>query len=350
MRFVPTLLLLLVALPMLAADLQVESVFPDQGSVSGGDLVIIHVRYRLDVICDPISCDQFVDVAFGGVKARSAVNRGHGLIEVITPPHARGRVPVSITLLGETRSDFQYQFVDREDSGIPLQNYDVVLVPAAITAPVGAPGAFGSLWKSELWVTNRGAHPVELFFEDPHCTPCRGSGYPALAAGEVRKLELPANSGGDGRLIYVQKGGADNVVFSLRVRDISRSDDNHGTELRLAREADRRGPVTLLNVPIDSRSRTALRIYGVFTGGFNAKVTFTPIDGGTTAITKSVFVNAPQPNDGFHAALAFIGDVRAIFPELAEGSYRVDVEGASIWALISVTNNRTQLVTAIEPQ
>ncbi|HJQ37074.1 MAG TPA: hypothetical protein VKB93_08040 [Thermoanaerobaculia bacterium] len=354
MRLVLSLSLLLATVPLFAAtSVVIENLYPNEGSVAGGDQMFIEARYTRDgLFCDPIDCASLVTVTFGGVQARSAVHRGRGLYEVVTPAHARGRVPITITLPGATASGWNYTFIDRETSHLPIQNYDIVLVPAAITAPGGAPGAFGSLWKSELWVTNRGAYPVELFFEDPRCAPnagCAESGYPALAPGEVRQLVLPANSGGDGRLIWLQKGGAADVAFSLRIRDVSRSEDNHGTELQLPHEADRRDKVTLLNVPIDNRSRAGLRIFGEY-AGFNAKVTFTPIDGGTTAATKSVLVNAPQPNDGFHASMAFIGDVRAVFPELADGTYRVDIEGAPLWALVSVTNNRTQLVTAIEPQ
>ncbi len=349
MRIVLSLLLLLAALPLLAVELDVLGVFPDQGSVAGGDVVLIDVRVRNAPICDPVACEALLNVTFGGVKARSVVYRGHGLYEAITPPHARGNVPVGVELLGANRSNFVYTYADRETFPMP-QNYDTVLVPVTITAPDGAAGGYGSLWKSELWVTNRGANRVELFFENPRCAPdtgCGGSGYPALAPGEVRQLVLPAGSGGDGRLIWVQKGGAADVVFSLRVRDVSRSEDNHGTELPLPRQADRGVRVTLLNVPIDNRSRAALRIYGD-SGRFTAQVTFTPMHGGT-AVTKTVSVDGPA--DAFHAGMTFV-DVGAMFPELAEGAYRVDVvgNGVPLWALASVTNNRTQLVTAIEPQ
>lgn len=350
MRIVLALLLLLAALPLLAIELDVFDVFPTQGSVAGGDVVLIDVRIRNAPFCDPVACENLLNVTFGGVRARSVVYRGHGLFEAITPPHARGNVAVGVELLGVNKSNFVYTYADRETFPMP-QNYDTVLVPVAITAPDGAAGGFGSLWKTELWVTNRGANRVELFFENPRCAPdtgCGGSGYPALAPGEVRQLVLPAGSRGDGLLIWVQKGGAADVAFSLRVRDVSRSEDNHGTELPLPRQADRREQVTLLNVPIDNRSRAALRIYSDYFGQFAAQVTFTPMNGGA-AVTKIVPVNAPA--EGFRAAMTFV-DVGAVFPELAEGAYRVDINGPRVplWALASVTNNRTQLVTAIEPQ
>lgn len=358
-------LLSLSTLSALAADLQILNVYPGAGSVAGGDAVTVIVSYRNPpVICDPMPCDYFVDVYFGDVKAPSAVNAGNGVIDVITPPHARGKVPVSVELLGEKKTRYDYTFVDREDPLVPSDNYEKIIIPAAVSAPGGANGAFGSLWKSELWVTNRNSAPVELFIEDPRCAPgtgCSGTGYPALAAGETRKLSLPAGTPELGRIVHVQKGGAANVVFSLRIRDVSRSEDNHGTELPLAREADlRTDGITILNVPIDSRSRAALRIYSnePVVRDIPVRITLTPIDGGAGPVSKTLTLNV-TPADRFFMAYAqasFIGDLRNEFPELAEGTYRIDVQNAdpvfvhALWALASVTNNRTQLVTAVVPQ
>jgi len=203
MRTVPALLLLLLTVPLLADNLEIQNAYPSNGSVRGGDLVTIEVTYTNgSIICDPFPCDYFVEVWFGDVKARKAVNLGKGIIQAITPPHARGTVPISVELLGEKKTRYDYTFIDREDPFFPDYNYETVVIPTAVSAPGGSPGAFGTLWKSELWVTNRGAFPVELFLEDPRCAPnagCRGTGYPFIAAGEVRRLTLPPGTQEIGR-------------------------------------------------------------------------------------------------------------------------------------------------------
>src|SRR5207247_5953679 len=65
------------------------------------------------------------------------------------------------------------------------------------------------------------------------------------------------------RLYYVQRGGAAHVTFTLKVRDVSRSPSTD-TEIPVAREKDLHTvPFNLLDVSVDTTSRTALRIYDV---------------------------------------------------------------------------------------
>ena len=338
--------------------LEIDSIRPDVGSINGGDLVLIDIRYQLDnPICDPISCEQLVQVYFGDVPARSVVN-DRGLLRAITPAHAKGTVPVTVTLLNLTATRYTYRFVDIQDASKPDWNYDRVLLPVAVSQAGGVQGAYGSIWKSELWVTNRGEHPVEVFVGDPVCIDpvfCAGKGYPLLAPGQTKQLHVIPNTQNAAYLVYVQKGGADDVVFSLRVRDVSRTDDNHGTEVPVPREDELHADgATILNVPIDDRSRTALRIYNI-TGGIqplDVPVKISTLDG-TVVASKTITlqpVEIPRTTSFLtYAAYAMLGDLRLEFPELPQGTYRIDLEGP-VWGLASVTNNRTQLVTAIGPQ
>jgi hypothetical protein len=235
-----------------------------------------------------------------------------------------------------------------------------LLVPAAVSgAPL--PGAFGSMWTSELWVTNSGPRRVELFNGFPRCASgCAGQAFPAIEPGQTVKVEIPNDSVNAAYRYFLQKGGADDVTFSLRIRDLSHGDDNHGTEIPVARAADFHiDRATLVNVPIDGRSRTNLRVYTIadHRPEVLVRVTITAIEGAEVLASAEMMLRNPADTTGddraFYAKYATLGDLRASFPNLPDGKYRISVvslDGSfihTLFALASVTNNRTQLVTAI---
>lgn len=225
-------------------------------------------------------------------------------------------------------------------------DYERVLVPVAVSgAPL--PGAYGSVWISELWATNKGTQRVELCSAD-----CAGKPFPAIEPGQSLKIAVPADDINAGYQLWLQKGGAQDVTFSLRVRDTSRFDDNHGTEIPVAREHEYAENATLVNVPIDSRARTTLRVYADAgtAPSMTVRVEMTSLTGPEILATRTLELRDPA-GDLFHAHFGTLGDLRTEFPNLPEGSYRITIRApAPTFPLVSVTNNRTQLVTAIAPQ
>lgn len=353
-------LILAFALGISAAEVEVVRVHPPGGSVGGYDLVEIDVALDYVDRCDPAPCYTQPAVRFGDTPAR-VLSADRNRIVVLTPPHAPGPVPVRVSIAGYDATATQtYFYIDA--NGVPsIDNFDRVLVPVAVPgAPL--PGAYGSVWTSELWATNTGDHRVELFADVPRCTSnCAGKGFPAIEPGQSLKIELPRDNMNAAYLVWLQKGGANDVTFSLRIRDISRLDDNHGTEIPLPRMHEFEEHAALVNVPIESRARTALRVYadGGNLRSVLVRVEVTSLTGPEILASRLLELRAPL-QDGlpgqFQAHYNMLGDLRTELPNLPEGSYRITVRPAQpalarkVFPLVSVTNNRTQLVTAIAPQ
>jgi hypothetical protein len=341
-----------------AGALTVISMTPTGGTVGGGDVITIHVEQV--PACDPSAC--FVTVSFGDVLASSIDANEPGTLRVTTPPHQHGIVKVTVSYGGLTASAGNFEFVDLNLPPVRA-NYEVVLVPIVVQSqPIN--GAFGSRWTSELWAHNRSASRVELFNGLPQCmlaspVGCLNIPFPGIFPGNTASLTTPAFIPAQAFLYYLQRGHDRDVSFSLRVRDLSRTLDNAGTEIPLGREsafsADR---VELLNVPIEDTSRTSLRIYNI-DGGVSrtAEVRLLAMDvDGTLIAKKSVSVTRTTGQDELgefknSAGVAFIADLRSELGNPPAGHYRIEVapDNFEAWALATITNNTTQLVTAIAP-
>ena len=333
-----------------------------QGSVGGGDVVLI----RADNLpyCDVAAC-PFV-VSFGGVPARSTGQMSSNLLRVITPAHAPGNVEVTLSV-GKTvvaTSPYKFRFAGLLDIAAPdIFNYETLLIPIAVGSGTPVEGAFGSRWTTDLWVSNSGDADVEFFNGYPTCpssTPgCLGARFPVITAHSSRMITFPADVTSAGYLFYVQKGGAENIHVSLRVRDVSRSEENAGTELPLFRVSSSQPTpsATVLNLPVGDVSRTSLRVYTDSALPLRLRI-FRMADDALVVDQDIQVVPADQKpygeTHGFPARSEYaqIGDLAATFSEIAADAYRVEVTstGSWVWVLATVTNNRTQLVTAISSQ
>ena len=327
------------------AQVSIVNVSPAEGSTFGGDVLILH--FLNPPFCDPAACQY--SVTFGDVAVAPTDAIAFDMLRVVTPPHASGDVEVTLIVNGNVAAKYPIPF---RFTAPDISNYETVLIPLAIGSDTPVPGAFGSRWTTELWVSNTGNNDVELF-----------NGFPSvrevIAAHASRTIALSPDATSAGYLFYVQKGGAENVHFSLRVRDVSRSTENSGTELPVFRHSgfETIPSATILNVPIDDTSRTSLRIYG--DGIQPAHLRIVRLPDGAVIVDDSVPV-APadllpfQENHGFPARSMYaqIGDLRAAYSQLAAGRYRIEVgtTGSWIWALATTTNNTTQLVTAMSAQ
>jgi IPT/TIG domain len=333
-----------------AADL---SPSPAIGTVLGGDIITIHAA----LACGACPLPKSATVTFGDARGKNVTIVDRNTLTVMTPPHARGSVPLVVTTSDGFTFNGAFTF---SGWGGPLarDSYEAILLPIPVAPDTPIAGANGSRWTSELWVANSGTRPVE-YFASPDCvllcpTCCMGDQpLPNLAAGASQR-SAPAEA----RLMYMQRGGDDLLTFALRVRDVSRTTENAGTDIPVVREsAFRTTPIELVNVPIDSRSRTALRVYDTDARSDSTATLRIYSMTGTDAVAATQ-LTLPKPAvttpQGFVQVpgYGYIPDLKAAFPQLADGRYRVEVTPAGFrgWAFAASTNNDTQLVTTVTPQ
>jgi hypothetical protein len=145
---------------------------------------------------------------------------------------------------------------------------------------------------------------------------------------------------------------ADDLAFSLRVRDPSRAAEGDGTQVPVVRARDmfRGTDLTLLNIPTDSRYRVKIRIYAFDTGAHDAEVTVhrqaTPNE-----VATRYFVPVRNACAGYGCdAIPWYAELDLPSSEAGEPvNVYVTVGGESTpaWAFASITNNETQQVTIV---
>jgi hypothetical protein len=254
-----------------------------------------------------------------------------------------------------------------------------VLVPIFISAPI--PGAFGSVWTTELTARNDSDRGVEV----GPLTGCAipegcGTFRPPHSTFRIGMSSLPNPNAG----VFLRVDDPDAITFQLRVQDLSRQSETWGTSIPVVRERDvHTTPLRLIDIPVGSGFRSALRVYhfdpiqdlpqaavrvriydmcGV--GQFDHDCPTAPLAEAILVLKKeSQIENNPNfPN------FSMIGDLRAAFPQLGNvepidipavnyhrpAAVRLEIEPLTpnlrFWAFVSVTNNETQHVTVITPQ
>src|SRR5947207_12562294 len=149
-----------------------------------------------------------------------------------------------------------------------LASYTRVLIPIYLAQPI--PGAFGSVWTSELAMHNSSTQSVFIAWCSP---PDHSVCITNLAADEElepgeTETQLPERypkpqDGIPGAVVYFGALTPEDpglVAFQLRVADTSRSAISAGTEIPVVRENEFRTATTNLpNVPNDSPFRLLLR-------------------------------------------------------------------------------------------
>ena len=172
-----------------------------------------------------------------------------------------------------------------------------------------------------------------------------------LEPGQSR--DFRGNQDLPGHFLVVQKAELGSFAFSLRIRDISRSSENEGTEIPVVPQDEwRNTPIRLLDVPLNSTSRAALRMFEMHVEPFSTPVAYVTLRGPGTASLR-VELSRDQTEYGVLTVpgYATVNDLRAA-AGLPEGSYHVEVvpQNYTGWAFVAVTNNETQVVTAITPK
>ena len=355
----------LLAVPALGATPSVVSIAPVVGTVSGGDIVTIVVDTPLHS-CAICAIPAFAaEVTFDGTPA-TIVSAFDKIIAVRTPAHTHGTVDVVVTSEGAPYGTAKFTYAGWYGP-IDISNYEKILVPFTLPAGRTLPGAFGSQWTTEFWVSNEANAPAELF-NDVICTlSCplflvAEPPYPQIASKSTTKIDPPDAGGNVAFLYYLQKSYSNDVHFSLHAADVSRSKENAGTEIGVVRERDfRLLAFDILNVPIDAGSRAALRLYDptAFEASF-AHVSIYSMTNGALLASSDVPLPLPVKKSASKladvvptfAGFGQIGDLRSTF-NLPDGRVRIQIElrGTSRgWGFVSVTNNVTQLITTYRPE
>jgi IPT/TIG domain len=330
---------LVAALPLVA-----QTSSPTRGTTTGGDLITITNAGQCTDGCPAPR------VQFGGVLSPRVVVHA-GYVTAITPPHSAGTVQVTVDPIGPVGT-----FTYVPSGSIIDPNYERVLIPLSLGTGQ-FPGAYGSLWASEIWIHNANPFASEVLFGNPDCTSC-GLNQPVINAGELRDARyIAANGVPFGLIAWTQKGAEGGLTFSLQVRDVSRAKLHSGTEMPVIYESQFRDSITLLNVPIEpASSRSALRIFNLDAANqLPVRIVIRPVAGGDPLVDDTIYLRIA----GFggvvpsFARYTSVDDLAARYPQLAgAGNVWITVttpDASKIWAFAAVTNNDTQLITTVVP-
>jgi hypothetical protein len=229
-----------------------------------------------------------------------------------------------------------------------------VLLPVILEKPV--PGAFGSLWSSEVTVYNGGNTPlgvggIYLCHLGTTCAPSE-----ALSPKTTYFTQIPSGTfqvipSGDvvGKFLSVQASSLQDLSVNLRVVDLSRAATDRGTDIPTVREsAAARATVELLAVPSVAPYRSLLRLYDFDPGpGHSVLVKVFSFDG--LIDQRSIIFRQPADRTQFPGYAEL--DLSYLAPPV--GEVRVEVapstDGLRFWAMASTTNNDTQHVTITTP-
>lgn len=228
-----------------------------------------------------------------------------------------------------------------------------MLIPVAVE---NSPGAFGAVWNSDFWLRNDSDQSVDVIQNLCYLqlNPI-GCSIPPKTNVHRSTLLIESITNVPARLLYVPTERAKDVLFSLRVRDLTRENVSGGTELPIVRERDfHTSAIQFINVPMESNFRVTLRIYDVDlheTAEF--RVTVTPFsDGPVPAVIDQRIVQIVRSHHDDSPFVPGYAQISDLMPITGRVSILIEPITPSLrfWAFVSVTNNTTQEITTILPQ
>lgn len=237
--------------------------------------------------------------------------------------------------------------------------YERVLVPVYL--PNAIPGAYGSLWESNLWVRNEGTQRVRIRTAcNITCPPDSGVDLePGQSLKNPQLVQEGPRVPNPGGFVLALPVGA-RIRVKMHTRDLTRQSQTWGTEIPTVPQDDfLSGTNSLLPVPTDDRFRVMLRMY---TRDENSvarfRVRLYALDD-VTRFPHSEPLLAETEVTGSAASVVDPGyaEIAAIvqaFPVLkARELLRVEIQPVDpttrYYAFITVTNNETQHITTVTP-
>lgn len=236
--------------------------------------------------------------------------------------------------------------VSAESAGIPAcapQTFETTRLLVPVLADRIA-GADGSVWTTELWISNVTDCPV-LFPLAPCQVSCCCDEFSTYRAQEAVSLALDHPRG---RWFNVPADGS--LQFQARFRDLSRAASSAGVELALVREADfRADQVNLIGIPRDPRFRVTLRLYSL-SGGTTLRVDTVDLFGATIA---TQVVALEPPTEIYAGTIPAYAQLSMPPAGIGDEPVRLRIvplsAGSRVWAFASITNNETSEVTVVQP-
>ena len=241
--------------------------------------------------------------------------------------------------------------------------YQRVLVPLSVA---DVAGANGSVWTTELWAVNASNQPMDL-----PVLPCLIGGSMCADAMTIpgdRTVKVPPFGTPElpGVIVLVPSELSEYAGFSLHVRDVSRQSESWGTEIPVVREQNffpSTKHASIAGIPYGPEYRQTLRLYGLQAQGtMRFRISLYAVRETNDELLKQIDVTlvpspAPLPNRvGSPLLQGVVGDLftgisgdvvrlRATIEPLADSW-----SPWAYWALVSITNNKTQQVTTVVPR
>jgi hypothetical protein len=226
-----------------------------------------------------------------------------------------------------------------------------VLLPVVIEKPI--PGAFGSIWSTDVSVLSRG-NPSFVIGGVLIChTGQCNFGENLVPNQTYRQPPIPMAAGTLGKFAIVPSDRLQDVTIDLRVVDLSRTSTSRGTHVPVVPEsAAARTPIELLAIATGAPFRSLLRIYDFDPDPSHSVLVtaFRDNDGGDLVLDRRTlaFRQPPDPSQYPGYAELDLSYLATTAPEV-----RIEVapasDGLRFWAMVSTTNNDTQHVTITSP-
>lgn len=222
--------------------------------------------------------------------------------------------------------------------------FERLLVPISVSE---VPGAYGSVWSTELWYRNNSSVPVAVF-------PLEISdAVPTTKLTELLRVpHRPPNA--PGQFLFLSPPAGDQVQFDLKLLNSADPVGGWGTRLPVVRESEFGRVISLINVPTASAYRCALRVYGLPEDVPAGEVLDVRIYSYKEKLLASVELpfDVVSPDVPVHAAMLSLGDSLSEIRQVDR--VRVEVESrsgrAKIWAFVAAVSNATQNVSVITPR
>jgi hypothetical protein len=235
-------------------------------------------------------------------------------------------------------------YVFNEFSHFDATQFERILLPIYFNGP----GGHGSQWITEQVIANRRPWNID-------------TGHVELSLGMVwinRSLESNAyykgaSFGGPlGFGLLVPRSDADDISVAIRVRDTSRVSEGFGTEIPAVREEDMayNEPLTMLDVPLESRYRAKLRVYAFLPDVLTSEARVQIVARGGDAQPGLQLLQLRR-DCAACPEMPLYGELDLPAASLGRVDVRIDgPDEALTWGFVTVTNNDTQQVTTVTPQ
>ncbi|MEA2235410.1 MAG: hypothetical protein QOC81_134 [Thermoanaerobaculia bacterium] len=228
--------------------------------------------------------------------------------------------------------------VTRPVAAQDLNHFERVLLPVSVSR---IPGAFGTLWSTELWYRNNSTRPVAIY-------PLAMSDHvPTMNRTELLPVFTSPNYD-PSQIINVERNGIDDIQFDLRLFNRSDPRAKFGTKIPVVREHEFADAISLINIPTAADFRSALRIYALPDDSVTGETVLLQIfsnDERLLVSTEIPFVGVPR-----YAVVSSLADAYPAIRQVDRVRVHVaSTSGRKIWAFAGVTSNTTQDVSIVTP-